>query len=92
MVHAWRASMELQMHAGSWEITREAFEWHEANSSASLTSRVLYQILKCIHNSIEVQVKHGPILYNLATATLFRRRPLTRKSNFFVMDTVIVHT
>ena len=30
MVHAWRASIELWMHAGSWESRGEAFEWHEA--------------------------------------------------------------
>ena len=24
------------MHVGSWESTREAFEWHKVNSSASL--------------------------------------------------------
>ena len=34
-------SFELWMHAGSWESTREAFEWHEAKPSVSLASRVL---------------------------------------------------
>ena len=62
MVHAWRASIELWMHAGSWESTREAFEWPEANPSASLASRVLSQLPKCIHNSIYAQLKHGPFL------------------------------
>ena len=62
MVHAWRASIELWMHAGSWDSTREAFEWHEAKSSASLASRVLSQLPKCIHNSIDAQLKHGPFL------------------------------
>ena len=56
MVHARRASMELWMHAGSWESTREAFEWHEAKPSCSLASRVLSQLPKCIHNSIDVQL------------------------------------
>ena len=62
MVHAWRASLELWMHAGSWESTREAFEWHEVKPSASLVSRVLSQLPKCIHNSIDAQLKHGPFL------------------------------
>ena len=35
MVHAWRAAIELWMHAGSWESTKEAFEWHEAKPSPS---------------------------------------------------------
>ena len=46
MVRAWRASIELWMHAGGWESTREAFEWHEAKLSASLASRVLSQLPK----------------------------------------------
>ena len=71
MVHAWRASIELWMHEGSWESTREAFELYEATSSASLASRVLSQLPKCIHNSSEAQLKHGPFFYNIATATLF---------------------
>ena len=50
------------MHARSWESTREAFEWHEAKPSASLASRVLSQLPKCIHNSIDAQLKHGPFL------------------------------
>ena len=50
------------MHTGSWESTREAFEWHEAKLSASLASRVLPQLPKCIHNSIDAQLKHGPFL------------------------------
>ena len=62
MVHAWRASIELWMHAGSWESTREAFEWHEAKPSASLASRVLSQLSKYIHNSIDAQLKHEPFI------------------------------
>ena len=62
MVHAWRASIELWMHAGSWESTREVFEWHEAKLSASLASRVLSQLPKCIHNLIDAQLKYGPFL------------------------------
>ena len=50
------------MHLGSWESTREAFEWHEAKPSASLASRVLSQLPKCIHNSIDAQLNHGPLL------------------------------
>ena len=51
------------MHAGSWESTRlEAFEWHETKPSASLASRVLSQLPKYIHNSIDAQLKHGPFL------------------------------
>ena len=50
------------MHAGSWESTREAFEWHEAKPSASLASRVLSKLLKCIHNSVDAQLEHGPLL------------------------------
>ena len=63
MVHAWRASVELWMHAGSWESTREAFGWHEAKPGASLASRVLSQLPKCIHNSIDAQLKHGPLRF-----------------------------
>ena len=62
MVHAWRASIELWTHVGSWESTREAFEWLEAKPNASLASRVLSQLLKCIHNSIDAQLKRGPFL------------------------------
>ena len=62
MVHTWRASIELWMHAGSWESTRGAFEWHEAKPRASLTSWVLSHLPKCIHNSIDAQLKHGPFL------------------------------
>ena len=50
------------MHAGSWKSTREAFEWNEAKPSASLAFRVLSQLPKCIHNSIDAQLKHGPFL------------------------------
>ena len=50
------------MHAQSWESTREAFEGHEAKPSASLASRVLSQLPKCIHNSIDAQLNHGPFL------------------------------
>ena len=41
---------------------RETFEWHEAKPSASLASRVLSQLPKCIHNLIDAQLKHGPFL------------------------------
>ena len=57
MVHAWRASINLWVRAGSWESTRKSCEWHEARPSASL---VLSQLPKCIHNSIDAQLKHGP--------------------------------
>ena len=50
------------MHAGSWESAREVFEWHEAKLSASLASQVLSQLPKCIHNSIDAQLKHRPFL------------------------------
>ena len=50
------------MHAGSWESTGEAFELPEAKPSAFLASRVLSQLPKCIHNSIDAQLKHGPFL------------------------------
>ena len=50
------------VHAESEESTREAFEWHEAKRSASLASQVPSQLHKCIHNSIDVQLKHGPFL------------------------------
>ena len=62
MVHARRAFIELWMHAGSWESTREAFEWHEEKPNASLASQVFSQLPKCIHNSIDAQLKHGPFL------------------------------
>ena len=41
---------------------REAFEWHVVKLSASLVSRVLSQFPKCIYNSIDAQLKHGPFL------------------------------
>ena len=47
---------------GSWESTREAFEWHGAKPSASQASWVLSQLPKCINNSIDAQLKHGPFL------------------------------
>ena len=49
MVHAWCVSMELWMHAGSWESSKckNLFEWHEAKPSASLASPVLSQLLTC---------------------------------------------
>ena len=50
------------MHAGSWESTREAFEWHQAKLSTSLASRVLSLLLKCIHNSTDAKLNHGPFL------------------------------
>ena len=50
------------MHAGSWESKREAFEWHKARPSVSLASQVLSQLPKCIHNSIDAQLRHGPFL------------------------------
>ena len=51
------------MHdVGNWESTRKAFEWHEAKPSASLASRVLSQLPKCIHNSTDAELKHGPFL------------------------------
>ena len=34
--------------------------WHEARPNASLASRMLSQLPKCIHNSIDAQLKHGP--------------------------------
>ena len=50
------------MHAGSLESTREAFEWHEAKPSTSLACQVLSQLPRCIRNSIDAQLKHGPFL------------------------------
>ena len=44
------------------EVGREAFEWHEPKPSASLAPRVLSQLRKCIHNTIDVQLKCGPFL------------------------------
>ena len=43
------------MHPESWESTREAFEQHEAKPTASLASRVLYQLPKCIYNTIDAR-------------------------------------
>ena len=37
-----------------------ALSRHEAKLSASLASRVLSQLPKCIHNSIDAKLKHGP--------------------------------
>ena len=45
------------MHLGSWKSTRETFKWHEAKPNASLASRVLSQLPKCILNSIDAQLK-----------------------------------
>ena len=45
------------MHLGSWKSTRETFKWHEAKPNASLAFRVLSQLPKCIHNSIDAQLK-----------------------------------
>ena len=62
MIHAWRVSIELWMHTGSWESTTEAFGWHKAKPSASLASRVLSQLPKCIHDSIDAELKNRPFL------------------------------
>ena len=52
MVHAWRASIELWMHAGSWESTREAFEWHEVKPSALPTSQVHAHAIQKVHEKL----------------------------------------
>ena len=41
---------------------RQAFSRHEAKPSASLASRMLSHLLKCIHNSIDAQLNHRPFL------------------------------
>ena len=46
----------------AWESMGEAFERHKVKPSASLASRVLSQLPKCIHNSIDTQLKHRPVL------------------------------
>ena len=79
------------MHVGSWESTRKAFEWHEAKPSASLhvASRVLSQLPKCIHNSIDAQlhVKHGPFLLEhclfLKNRKLIKYRILLNHCEYF---------
>ena len=43
------------MQAGSCESTREVFEQREATLRASLVLRVLYQLPKCIHNTIDTE-------------------------------------
>ena len=60
------------MHAGSWESTREEFEWHEAKPSASLASQVLSQLPKCIqfHNSINAQLKAWTIHFDWLNAIM----------------------
>ena len=40
----------------------EFFERHEAKPTASLASRVLFQLPKCIHNSVDAQPNHGTFL------------------------------
>ena len=42
----------------TWEVGRA----QEKRLSASLASWVLSQLPKCIHNSIDAQLKHGPFL------------------------------
>ena len=46
----------------SWKSTQEAFEWHDAKLSSSLASGVLSQLPKCILNSIDARLNHGPFL------------------------------
>ena len=41
------------MHAESWESTREAFEWHEGKTSASLASRVLFSFSSASMDSLK---------------------------------------
>ena len=65
---------ELWMNAGSWENTRKAFEWHEVKPSASLASRVLPQLPKCIHNSIDAQLTHGSFLLEHCLLACLARR------------------
>ena len=43
MIRAWGASIELWMHAGSWESTREAFEWHEAKHGPFILEHCLFK-------------------------------------------------
>ena len=61
--------------SGSWDSTREVFEWYEAKLSASLATQVLSKLPKCIHNSIGTQLKQGPFnifILSIVTATLFQ--------------------
>ena len=44
-----RASTELLMNVGNWHSTREAFEWHEAKSSASLAYRLFSKFPRQVH-------------------------------------------
>ena len=39
-----------------------SIEWYEVKLRASLASQVLSQLPKCIHNSIDAQLKHRPFL------------------------------
>ena len=70
------------MYAESWESTKEAFEWHEAKPGAS---RVLSQLTKCIHNSINAQLKHRPFLleYCHFKSKLIKYRVLLNHSERF---------
>ena len=60
---------------------REVFEWHEAKPSASLASRALSQLSKCIHNlPIDAQL--------LKSWTIsFRTLPLPLHSVFITNNT-----
>ena len=72
------------MYAGSWESTREAFEWHEAKPSASLTSRVLLQLPKlgrvqsrhvidaraCVYRHLDARLHHTKSARKIANYAL----------------------
>ena len=49
----------------------EAFKWHGTKPSASLASRVISQFPKCIHNSIEGQLKSWPIFFRTSPLPLY---------------------
>ena len=63
LVHTSHAYIELWMHAGSLENTREAKELLEAQPRATLASCVLSKLPKCVYITIYAQLKHEPIIF-----------------------------
>ena len=65
-----------------WIAREKRNEKHEAKPSASLASRVLSKLSKCVHNSIYAQLNVDHFFYNMApefTALFYSAKTLAEK-------------
>ena len=66
------------MHAGSLDIARgKRKSCSRRQPRATLASRVLSKLPKCIHNSIDAQLIMNQFFYNIATS---KRKNIVRKT------------